>query len=441
MEEFIGATDNPLATLLRRIKMRPPQLIARVNERRRRRGSQPLDPKSVYAWIRSRPAHPTLENRLDVLAVLAERAGRRVTADELGWTPTTGARPSRRCIDAPGDASAGDLLREISQGGNIMDRRTLLMLAGTAATAPALALLVADRGPLQAAQNGERLPDRLVTGIENAIRDLRHLDDTDGSTTGLVWAGGLWQNVSRVITNATGAGHGTPAGRRLHRAYIELCEQYGWMLFDADRHPQAQRVYQTGMTLARETDPTPDIQHATANLLASAAYQASWLNQNAEAKTFLDIAERLPDQPPPRLSAVIAQRAVFAAGRRRDTDALRRARDTAHDQLERAGNDDPWWSAWLSHRAVDSATGRAWLAAQAPDAAEPYLTQSLAAVDDAGLYPRDHMLAVLDLADTHRLRGDRTAALDLTRQAAGLSEHVESPRARIRLREITHALN
>ncbi|MFE4058907.1 hypothetical protein ACFXP3_21880 [Streptomyces sp. NPDC059096] len=155
----------------------------------------------------------------------------------------------------------------------------------------------------------------------------------------------------------------------------------------------------------------------TANLLASAAYQASWLNQNAEANTLLDIAERLPDQPPPRLSAVIAQREVFAAGRRRDTDALRRARDTAHDQLERAGNDDPWWSAWLSHHAVDSATGRAWLAAQDPDAAEPYLPQSLAAVDDAGLYPRDHMLAVLDLADTHRLRGDRAAALDLTRQA------------------------
>ncbi|MFE3742658.1 XRE family transcriptional regulator [Streptomyces sp. NPDC059134] len=313
-----------------------------------------------------------------------------------------------------------------------MERRNLLLLAGTAVTAPGLALLIADDTPLDG-HHGKRLPPQLADNIEHAVRDLRTLDDRDGSTTALIWAGGLWKSTAHVITTIRGD---TPTTRRVHRAFIELSEQYGWMLFDDDRQSQAQRVYQTGMSLARESAPTADIRCATSNLLASAAYQASWLSQHTEAKSLLDVAQRLATSSPPRLRAVIADREVFAAGRRGDTETLRRARDSAHDHLQ-AGGDIPWWSQWLSHHAIDAATGRAWLAARAPDTAEPYLTRRL---DTADAYPRDRMLALLDLADTQRLHGDLTAVRTLTGQARALAEHVESPRARNRLTEITNAL-
>ncbi|MCX5401316.1 XRE family transcriptional regulator [Streptomyces sp. NBC_00102] len=433
MEQLAEATaPNPLAELMNQIGLRPEQLVARINELRHRRGSHPLDLKSAYPWLRGQPSRPNQENERDALTVLSSRAGRTVTAAELSWSGPR-RRPHRRWLDSPGDAPMDALLREIIQG-DPMDRRNLLLLAGAAATAPGLALLIGN-GSAQAAERGGRLSSQLVGGIENSVRELRELDDTDGSTAGLLWAGGLWQSVARVVAHAR---DDSPTGRRLHTAFVELSEQYGWMLFDADLHPQAQRVYQTGMCLAREAAPSPDTRFATSNLLASAGYQASWLSQHSEARTFLDVAGRDPGGLPPRLGAVIAERQIFAAGRRGDTEQLRRARDTAHNLLDKAGGDGPWWSRWLSHHAIDAVTGRAWLAAQDPRAAEPYLTRSLTATDDA--FPRDRMLAVLDLADTRRLQGEPHAALALTHEAAALAEQVHSPRAQNRLREITTAL-
>lgn len=434
------AAAPPLGALLLEIGMRPEQLMRRINLLRRSRGDFPLSEKTAYAWLRRsrRPACPSPDNQRDALSVLSTKANRAVTADELGWSSPrkrSPHHPRQRCLDAPGDAPVDALLQEIVQGDPLMDRRNLLLLSGAAATAPGLALLIPGGTPARAAQAGGRLSDTLLTSIETTVRELRELDDADGSVTGLVWAGGLWQSVAKVVANAHYSG--TP-GRRLHTAFIELCEQYGWMLFDADRQPQAQRVYQTGMRLAREADPAPEPRFATSNLLASASYQASWLSQHSEAKTLLDIAARTPAGLPPRLAAVIADRAIFAAGRRGDIEALRRHRDTAHEHLDNAGNDEPWWSQWLTHHAIDAATGRAWLAARQPDTAEPYLNRRLEAVDPA--YPRDRVLAILDLADTHRLRGDRATATSLTRQAGTLTAGVHSPRTRNRLSEITNAL-
>jgi hypothetical protein len=433
MEQQLGEASlkNPLAELLRVIAMRPESLIARINELRGPRGSLHLDLKSAYPWMRTPAVRPNEENQRDALSVLSTRAGRRVTADELGWTGPRRRRHAR-LLDAPADAPAGELLREISQG-DAMDRRTLLLLSGAAVTAPGLALLIADDS-LPAAESGDHVSAQLVSSIENSVHELRDVDDAAGSTTGLVWAGGLWQSVARVVDNAR---FNSSEGRRLHTAFIELCEQYGWMLFDADMHPLAQRVFQTGMRLAREVSLSGPGSYATHNLVASSAYQSSWLGQHPEAKTLLGIANR--GDLPPRVKAVVAERAIFAAGRRGDTEALRRARDTAHDALSDAGGDGPWWSQWLSPLAIDAATGRAWLAARQSSAAEPYLTRRLAAAE-AEAFPRDRMLASLDLADTYRVAGDPDAAANLGLQAAGLARSVNSARAQTRLTEIATAL-
>ncbi|MFD7499562.1 XRE family transcriptional regulator [Streptomyces sp. NPDC059850] len=438
--------QNPLAGLLDEINMKPEQLIARINERRARRGTPPLDLKSAYPWVRIPAGRPNEENQADALIVLTTRADRTVTAAELGW-----ARPRRRpnvnplarCEDAP----LSDLFREIIQGDQ-MHRRNFLQMTGAAVTASALALLIeadgsayavengddAD-GSAYAVENGDDLTPEVVTNIENAIQELRALDDAQGSKSGMVWAGGLWQSATRMVKDSRGD---TPEGRRLHAAYIELAETYGWMLFDADKHPQAQRVYQTGLRLAREADQHAATDYATRNLLASTAYQASWLGQHVEAKTLLGVASRNVKNLPPRLRAVIADRELFAAGRRGDAEAVRRARDTAHEQLQITGGEEPWWSLWLSPHAIDATTGRAWLAAQQADKAEPLLARRLDVLDDA--YPRDRMLATLDLAATHLIGGDPDTAAEFALNATELRSGVTSPRADSRLREVAVSL-
>ncbi|MGI5262388.1 hypothetical protein [Streptomyces angustmyceticus] len=205
-----------------------------------------------------------------------------------------------------------------------MDRRNLLLLTGAAATAPALTLLLGPTEEAAAAPPAAtRLNERLVCSIEGAVRDLREMDDSTGSASGdLTWGHGIWQSTSRVIAQAEGH---RPLVERLQTAYIELSEQVGWMFFDARRHPQAQRVYHTGMRLAREAGTSLTTRHSTANLVASAAYQAAWLGHHNDAAALLDIAARAPELPP-AVAAVIAERRIYAAGQRHDPDAVLRFR-------------------------------------------------------------------------------------------------------------------
>ncbi|MFJ3519858.1 XRE family transcriptional regulator [Streptomyces sp. NPDC090131] len=409
-----------LAALMQQLEMRPEQLVARINERRARRGSFPLSLKAAYPWVRGK--HPQPDNQADALAVLSARAGRCITASDAGWdAPRPRAR--HRHLDAPGDAPLEALLREISLG-DIMDRRNLLMLTGAAATAPALALLLGPIAEAAAAPTTVRPSERLVSSIEAAVRGLREMDDSTGSADGdLTWGLGIWQSASRVVAQAHGHG---PLVERLQTAYVELCEQVGWMLFDARQHPQAQRVYHTGMRLAVETAASLPTRHATANLVASTAYQAAWLGHHNDAAQLLDIASRTPDLPA-AVAAVIADRRVYAAGRRHDPDAVLRFRDEALQHLGSPDEHTPWWATWLTKESVDAATGRAWLACDRPSQAVPFLSRRVEAVSPVD-FPRDRLLAVLDLADTVHKCGDGDQARDLLDQAEGLIGTISSQR-------------
>ncbi|WP_331745809.1 XRE family transcriptional regulator [Streptomyces virginiae] len=411
---------NVLGALLQQLGMRPEQLIARINQRRSRRGCSPLSPKAAYPWLRETPSLPQPDNQADALAVLTARAGRCITAADVGWDLPR-PRTRHRHLDAPGDAPLEALLQEISQG-DLMDRRNLLMLTGAAATAPALALLLGPIAEAAAAPSGQ-LNERLVGSIERAVHDLREIDDSTGSASGdLTWGIGIWQSTSRVVAQACGQG---PLTGRLHTAYIELSEQVGWMCFDARQHPQAQRIYHTGMRLARETSTSLTTRHATANLVASTAYQAAWLGHHNDAAALLDIAARTPDLPS-AAAAVIADRRVYAAGRRHDPEAVLRFRDEALLHLDTPDERTPWWATWLTKDSVDAATGRAWLACQQPSRAVPFLRSRVEAT--APDYPRDHLYAVLDLADTVRQCGDGDHARELLDQAEGLIGTVSSQR-------------
>ncbi|MEU6928928.1 XRE family transcriptional regulator [Streptomyces sp. NPDC046374] len=430
--EVSSSPTTVLAALLQQLEVRPEQLVARINQRRARRGCSPLSSKAAYPWLRG--AHPQPDNATDALAVLTAKAGRCITASDVGWDLPR-QRTRNRHIDAPGDAPLEALLHEISQG-DIMDRRNLLMLTGAAATAPALALLLGPIAEAAAAPAGARLSEGLVTTIESAVRDLRNMDDSAGSSTGdLAWGTGIWQSTSRVMAQTRGHG---PLVDRLQTAYVELSEQVGWMLFDARQHPQAQRVYHTGMRLARESTTSLTTQHAAANLVASAAYQAAWLGHHNDSAQLLDIAARAPDLPS-AVTAVINDRRVYAAGRRQDPEAVLRFREEA---LAHAGAPDgrtPWWATWLTPESVDAATGRAWLACGQPSRAVPFLTRRVEAVSAVD-YPRDRLLAVLDLADTVHKGGDAEHARDLLGQAEDLLGRVSSERVVHRYESLSAAV-
>ncbi len=409
------------------------QLIARVNQHRGRRGSLPLHRKSAYPWMRGE--RPCAEVAGDVLAVLAQHTGRPVTPADLGWNRQR-QRRRPRALENPYEATATELLRD-TQGDTPMHRRSFLLLSGAVATAPALDLLMYGAPALATAQDGDRVSAQLTATVEQAVRQARELDDSEGSASPLLWAGGIWQNLGKLITESR---YRDAEGVRLHTAYIEMSETYGWMLFDAGHHPQAQRVYQTGLRLAREAADAPGVHHATVNLLASTAYQESWLGQHQEAATLLDVAEsRRPQALTPRLRAVLEMRRIALAGQMGDTTTLHRADDRARVHLAAArDSEEPWWSLWLSSSAINAQTGRALLAAHHPDQAEPYLA-GRTIKDDAG-YPRDRMLFASELADARVQTGDVNGAVEAARQSLALAEQVGSRRVHDHLARVTTAL-
>ncbi|MFJ5089275.1 XRE family transcriptional regulator [Streptomyces sp. NPDC088674] len=410
----------------------PEQLLARVNQRRAQRGSLPLHAKTGYPWLRN--GRPAAEVRPDVLAVLSYYSERPVTAAALGWDRPRSRR--QRPLDRPYEATATELLRD-TQGEVPMQRRSFILLSGAAATAPALDLLMSGSPLLRAAHEGDRVSKQLTTTVEQAVRQARELDDSEGSASTLLWAGGIWQNLGKLITECR---YGTAEGLRLHTAHIEMSETYGWMLFDAGHHPQAQRVYQTGLRLAREAADSPGAHQATVNLLASAAYQESWLGQYHEASALLDVAEnRRPQSLTPRLRAVVEMRRIALAGQTGDTEALRRADGQTRTHLALArDSEEPYWSLWLSPSAVDAQTGRALLAAHHPDLAEAYLGGRT--VDDAEGYPRDRMLFASELAAARAQTGDVTGAAHAARKALTLAAQVGSHRVHRHLDAVTATL-
>ncbi|KAB8168006.1 XRE family transcriptional regulator [Streptomyces sp. 3MP-14] len=317
-----------------------------------------------------------------------------------------------------------------------MHRRSFVQLSGAVLTAPALDLLVAGAPALRAAENGDRVSPQLTDTIEQAVRQARALDDSEGSASTLLWAGGIWQNLGKLLTESR---YRDSEGVRLHTAYIELSESYGWMLFDAGYHPQAQRVYQTGLRLAREALDAPSVHHATVNLLASAAYQEAWLGQYREATTLLDVAvNRRPGAMTARLRAVVDMRRIALAGQQGDLEALHRADGQSRFHLAAAGEDEPWWTLWLTPTSINAQTGRALLAAHQPEQAEPYLSQR--GPDDDARYPRDRMLFASELADARLRTGDITGATAAARQALELAEHVGSHRVHRHLNGVTNTL-
>ncbi|MEK8143438.1 hypothetical protein NKH18_18935 [Streptomyces sp. M10(2022)] len=83
-----------------------------------------------------------------------------------------------------------------------MHRRSFLLLSGAVATAPALDLLMAGTPALAAAQDGDRVSAQLTATVEQAVQQARELDDSEGSASTLLWAGGIWQNLGKLITES-----------------------------------------------------------------------------------------------------------------------------------------------------------------------------------------------------------------------------------------------
>jgi hypothetical protein len=205
----------------------------------------------------------------------------------------------------------------------------------------------------------------------------------------LLWTGGLWQNLGALLA---GSGHRNDQATRLATAYIEMSETYGWILFDAGHHPQAQRVYQAGISLAREA-----VHHPTRT-----APQPTSSPPPLTRKPGWDIAKK----PKQCSTSRPTERNV-----------------TQHRACSRSSPTDE--SPWLVPN-----TGQAWLTADRIDQAERHLARHLTL---GGEHHRDHALLASELAHTRLRTGDVIGACTAARSVLDSMDQTASPRVRGRL--------
>ncbi len=159
--------------------------------------------KTPYKWING--AHPAAPWPSLIAALVTEELGRPITPTDLGWRgDTTVLVPANADLTLPWTA-AGSLraVRTIAQAGP-MDRRALLLLMGTAATAPAHDWLIARMVDDLDRPDGAPLPVEIVDDVDVITSRLRRMDDRLGGGpcpfTGGVWPAGLRMDAGGTLS-------------------------------------------------------------------------------------------------------------------------------------------------------------------------------------------------------------------------------------------------
>jgi len=125
--------------------------------------------------------------------------------------------------------AATALSRRLDGGGGTVQRRSFLVLAGVAVTAPAHRWLVDEPEPLVAALNGDRVTPELAARLPPMIAELRRMDDAQGGPMVLSLAEREFAWVAELLDNGT---YDEPTGRALYRALAELGQLAAWLAND-----------------------------------------------------------------------------------------------------------------------------------------------------------------------------------------------------------------
>ena len=272
-----------------------------------------------------------------------EELGRPLTPTDLGWRgDSVMLVPSNADLAVPWTA-AGSLraVRTIAQAGP-MDRRALLLLMGTAATAPAHDWLIARAVDDLDRSDGAPLPAEIVDDVDDITARLRRMDDRLGGGSLLALVGEQLRYVTSLIENRR---YREAVGRRLHGSAAELLRLGGWLAFDSGRHGLAQRHWIGALHAAHAAGDRA----IGANILGFMSCQAKDLGQVQEAITLAETARAGYPGASPQVTAILHLRAAEAYANDHANTACRRAIDEAFEALSDSpgSTGSPDWCYWL----------------------------------------------------------------------------------------------
>lgn len=189
-----------------------------------------------------------------------------------------------------------------------------------------------------------------VAAVRDAVQRLVALDVANGGDRTSILATRLLHTAEAML--APGA-YDPTAERDLTAAVAELAEMTGWLLCDANRHPESLARNRQALGLARLAGDHSMELFVIHNMSLQATYLRRPERSLELVRPVLD-----HDRLTPRLSAVFQLRVARAYAQMGLRRMAVKTLDTATGMFYEGTSDrDPAWSWWISERGLDHATG------------------------------------------------------------------------------------
>jgi hypothetical protein len=383
---------------------------------------------SVARWLRGE--HPRGHTPDLIAEVLSATIGRKITAVDIGMS-----KPSRADVGLNylGPIDEAVCLATELYGTDV--RRHDVLARGTytasAYTTPALRWITAPATTLTDRAGTVRVGPANVSAIREVTATFRRLDNMFGG-------GYARSTVVQYLADEVGPlmRHGAyraETGRALFTAVAEMTLLAGWMAYDLEQHPIAQRYLIQALRLARAGED----EALGGEILTAMACQSAYLGEAADAVDLARAAQRSARRAGSGalLSEALATEAHghALAG---DSRACATALNGAHVALDQSA-DEPAWLRYFDAAYLAAKTGRALIAAGDPTEATIQLRLSL---DMQSGFERGHVFNLAMLAAALVDRGDIEEATAVAGQAAGAGRGIASARMSGELQQLVTRL-
>lgn len=272
-------------------------------------------------------------------------------------------------------------------------------------------------------------PDPTTSVIMDRVRQLRLLDDCNGSHQILEWTLHDLRWARRVLRGLQESGAGSADLQPIQLAVGELAQLAGWIACDSGRHGRAERLWLLGLDAAQAVGDV----RLGATIVSCLSYQALWLGETRAAVDLAAAARRgAAGWPGGAFQALLATREARAHAGAGNPNACEQGLAQASTFMAQAGpGDDPEWVYWVTPAVLAADAGRAWLDLGQPRRAADGLTRGLELFGQT--QPRNQALHLTSLAAAHLADDQGDAAVAAVDAALDLLPVGDSQRVRERL--------
>ncbi|BFV59229.1 hypothetical protein KCMC57_up43330 [Kitasatospora sp. CMC57] len=343
---------------------------------------------------------------------------------ELGFTPRTAVRRRGAApppVPVPGSGGLDDSYHPDEENDDV--RRRTFLNGGSTALVTALGLDLPAQAATPAAPTPRRVGAAEVLGVEQAVRDIRLLDDVHGADTLFELAG---QSLRGAYVMLNDGEYSAATERRLQAGAGELAISVGWLAHDSDRLADARSFYSEALATARMADDAALEAHVFSNS-AFLARDAGRAREALRAAQAGQAAARHLDSD--RLLSLLVMREAGAWALLRDRAACERALGRAHTLFDRGESEaDPEWMSFFGEAEIAGLEAQCWSALGEFARAADRVGQAIALQEPH--FVRNRVLYTAELAHDRLGLGDLAGAAVHGTAAATLLGQVRSARIR-----------